>query len=379
MKFFYSILLLNFSAVSSFGSSLADSILYQSWNTDSSNWQNEGRELFFISAGCRLDSMWGYEYNNSLNSWVLNSKSYYEYNSQNQKKTVTFYTYNGNIKTPSIKRVFNYQNNFLSDSLIMYWESSANAFVDNYRYSFYRNGSRVDSSHTDYWDKNAAQWKPQDRYYNIYDTASGFVSITTIRQNFSGVEWRNSSKIILSSVLATGNLDEQANLVWDFSQSKWVFESRYVWTYDNQNRINLMLYELYDATNGIWKSYGKYSYSHVGNQTILTAENYDANISSWANYYKTTFNTACNTTSAIENVFVKNLEVYPNPTTDVFQISNSGNIQSISIFDFSGKLMFKQTANANVVSVSLSNLASGIYLLQAETNEGIAVKRLIKE
>lgn len=60
--------------------------------------------------------------------------------------------------------------------------------------------------------------------------------------------------------------------------------------------------------------------------------------------------------------------VYPNPATDIIQISSEYELAGIEIIDLTGKSILSQAGNAKTIDVS--NLASGIYILYAKTTSG---------
>jgi len=71
------------------------------------------------------------------------------------------------------------------------------------------------------------------------------------------------------------------------------------------------------------------------------------------------------------------LDIYPNPTTDYFQVQ-SEELQSVEIYTISGELVksFNQTAN----KYSMDSLSAGIYLVKAiQTNGSVYVNKLIKQ
>ena len=70
------------------------------------------------------------------------------------------------------------------------------------------------------------------------------------------------------------------------------------------------------------------------------------------------------------------LELTPNPTrNDVVIKSSSQLIQSLSIFDITGNSIFFETGlNTNLKTLSLSNLSSGVYILEAISINGIGKK-----
>ncbi|WLD22558.1 T9SS type A sorting domain-containing protein [Flavobacterium dauae] len=74
--------------------------------------------------------------------------------------------------------------------------------------------------------------------------------------------------------------------------------------------------------------------------------------------------------------------VFPNPATNMVTITNNENIvvEQVTIYDISGKVINTQTFNKeNEVQLNVEHLASGTYMLHIQTNEGTAVKKLVKK
>ncbi|MDR2204931.1 MAG: T9SS type A sorting domain-containing protein [Flavobacteriaceae bacterium] len=81
---------------------------------------------------------------------------------------------------------------------------------------------------------------------------------------------------------------------------------------------------------------------------------------------------------AVKDVATKsNLQIYPNPTSDIVNISSNNEVKSITIYDMSGK-MVKTYAGAK--EINISSLAKGNYVLQAHyANGGVENTKLIKK
>lgn len=76
---------------------------------------------------------------------------------------------------------------------------------------------------------------------------------------------------------------------------------------------------------------------------------------------------------------IENLNVYPNPTSNTWNITNGGNIiNQIDIYDLKGKLIETSNPNSNKVKINAINYPSGIYIIKAITNNGVANKRVVK-
>src|SRR5690606_2898816 len=74
--------------------------------------------------------------------------------------------------------------------------------------------------------------------------------------------------------------------------------------------------------------------------------------------------------------------LYPNPATNVVNITNSESrlVNQVAVYDVTGKLISTQSFNEQTeIQLNIENLTSGTYLLHLQTNEGAAVKKLVKK
>lgn len=80
--------------------------------------------------------------------------------------------------------------------------------------------------------------------------------------------------------------------------------------------------------------------------------------------------------------FNKKFNVFPNPATNVVNITNAENmlVNQVTVYDIAGKEIKNQTyTNETQIQLSIESLASGTYMLHLQTNEGLAVKKFIKK
>ena len=83
-----------------------------------------------------------------------------------------------------------------------------------------------------------------------------------------------------------------------------------------------------------------------------------------------------------DDFFAQKFNLYPNPATNVVNITNSENllVQQIALYDTAGKLIKTENYNNKTeIQLNVENLTSGTYLLHLKTNEGTAVKKLVKK
>ena len=89
-----------------------------------------------------------------------------------------------------------------------------------------------------------------------------------------------------------------------------------------------------------------------------------------------------NPTTALDNSLANQIKVSPNPSIGDFNI-DFGSINtvksSVRVYDAQGKTVYSSENNSNLMTISLENSASGIYLLEVETSKGRIFKRLAKK
>lgn len=73
------------------------------------------------------------------------------------------------------------------------------------------------------------------------------------------------------------------------------------------------------------------------------------------------------------------ISVYPNPASDVVNIAGTDRAK-VTFADINGRTVKSLTINANQASISISDLASGLYMMTIETADGASTtKKLLKK
>ena len=76
-----------------------------------------------------------------------------------------------------------------------------------------------------------------------------------------------------------------------------------------------------------------------------------------------------------ENV-INNVSIYPNPTSDVLNIStNSNDLSELIIKDITGKVVLNQNFNSKII-INTENYAKGVYIIDVRNNLGIVSEKI---
>lgn len=119
-------------------------------------------------------------------------------------------------------------------------------------------------------------------------------------------------------------------------------------------------------------SFDTENYSVSCNLGVLTEEIITANGSATASMLSPTVPMRLEGVyTAVNNVEVENIKVWPNPVTDFIMVRTENSIRSFSITDISGKIQITQNGlNENEITILTSQLKAGNYILQIETIQG---------
>lgn len=84
-------------------------------------------------------------------------------------------------------------------------------------------------------------------------------------------------------------------------------------------------------------------------------------------------------TANVKEISFYNIDIYPNPTSNVINVRSEFTIDNLSIFDLMGRTVKQQISNNKEFSLDVSDLSKGIYLVKLSSGEKEAVTKFIKE
>jgi hypothetical protein len=71
--------------------------------------------------------------------------------------------------------------------------------------------------------------------------------------------------------------------------------------------------------------------------------------------------------------------VYPNPASDVLNVTASVEVSTIAIIGMDGKVISTQDVNGTATAVDVANLNAGVYFYEVSTAEGVIRKTFVKK
>lgn len=108
---------------------------------------------------------------------------------------------------------------------------------------------------------------------------------------------------------------------------------------------------------GVWK-YNTTAPTSTNSEFIVSA--YDASLS----------------TSSFDKA---SLKVYPNPVSDILNLSYSSEISSVEVFNMLGQKVLVKDLNATQGKVNISNLSSGNYIVRVTSGDQIQTIKIVKD
>ncbi|MBS1745505.1 MAG: T9SS type A sorting domain-containing protein [Bacteroidetes bacterium] len=144
--------------------------------------------------------------------------------------------------------------------------------------------------------------------------------------------------------------------------------------WDNNNSSNISSYTVQRSSDGAhWSTVGRPTANHYNDPSPLNG----------ANYYRlqTTSTDGAVAYSNIIAVTNHEIKISPNPASNILHIEglSSTNKTKITIIDFAGNIKQQAVASSNDCNVNIASLHPGNYLLKIEMNDGVVIKKFVKE
>lgn len=347
---------------------------YQNGN----NWENSNGFNYEYDSNDNLIIETNFYWNNS--DWEPQYRDVYTYSGTNKILTETSQNYNDlslQFETDYIGTYTYNANDNLTE--VLYEEMVNSTLTNEYKINYSYTGNNVTSALDQEW--NGTQWVLLDRYTATYDGNGNITQL--IDEEYINGNWELYGKDVYSYD-ANNRIIQTEYQIWN--GSAWVSDGLITYTIDaNGNRLSLT--ETYDGSSYITT----YTYdmtalmSNFANPfrdktgTDYIAEEYpfyNKILEVNENGYLTTYN--YNQALSIDEVPMLSrttINLYPNPSSIFLNVDSNVAIETIDVYDLTGKKILQSDKN----KIDISPLTDGVYAVKITNTNGTSVsKRFIK-
>jgi len=86
----------------------------------------------------------------------------------------------------------------------------------------------------------------------------------------------------------------------------------------------------------------------------------------------------CGPTAAVDDNIIQNFKYYPVPTQEIINLSALDNINSVTIYNLSGQRVITYSLGVSNISVDVSTLKTGVYIMKVFVGEQTGIYKIIK-
>ncbi|MBU2650075.1 MAG: T9SS type A sorting domain-containing protein, partial [Bacteroidetes bacterium] len=84
------------------------------------------------------------------------------------------------------------------------------------------------------------------------------------------------------------------------------------------------------------------------------------------------------TTVSVSELSSEGIAIYPNPATDVVNITATEDITFVTIINNVGQVVYNnKVVNDNVLQVTTSGFEAGVYMIKVETGSNVIIQKVI--
>lgn len=248
------------------------------------------------------------------------------------------------------------------------------------------------------------EWLAFSKVITQYNTYGNYLDRYEYMYDFENEKWLDGSKLIVEDLDEKGNAIAALDSTLDGDEWSLMY---WEYTYDDQNRCDTVFSYDYnevekkkgrpiekvefhyndngkvienihyenDEETGEWIYEHKmvYTYDDKGNVTSEKDIESDGKISS-PEYYENIYSS----TVANEEIFTVESAVYPNPVSDVLNVTINGADQAvITLINANGGIVVQQKVQQSTAAIPVSSLAKGYYFLTVQTAQGAKTHKVV--
>lgn len=324
----------------------------QQWDMLLLTWANTFKYIYTYNSSNKIAAMVTQHWDGT-SAWITDSKNVYTYNAGNQLSFDQFQLWDGIAAyVPSSQVTYYYDAagnkiNETSNSFV----ASTPVFTTQVNYTYNAANKQLTATHSDW---NGAGWDNTEMFSNTYDSSGN--RTTRLHQTYDGTAFVNNMLHLYSSFTG-GNPQGEIAQTWDTTGGgTWVDTYKYTYTYNGGGKLTSATRQSNDISIGWTYAFGDTK----------------------SNYYYGTFLSVKDVTTAGGNA-----TLYPVPAQSMVNIDlNWSKAQSatVVITDMQGKVVKSQNVPFGAtqhIAVSVSDLATGMYLMNINGTEGQIVKQIV--
>lgn len=370
-----------------------DSVIYQTYATESSSWVNLYKDEYIFDAQLQ-NTQWNEKaWNGTLNTWEDETRVVLEHDSQGRVTEMIIYSADdqGGELVSESRMVAYYSNEGVLDSVEHYsMDEEENWVVQGlqvYHYNEAGQLTRMDMTSTE--EDEEEEYLQVLRFDYTYNSQGNLEKSTIhiidedFELLFSQTEFfydeqgrRNASEYSMMDFFtfefspfsrteytynASDDVSEETSFLWDDTEEDWVVDQRDEYVYRDLN-FNEVVFPSYIMFFGINEETNEF------NKVLSEITSYSMAENNWVESERTKFYYSDETsTSAPVRELVK-VDVFPNPATDNITINWNGFQQlSLEIFQMSGTKTLEMVVHPGR-EVSVSHLPRGMYIYKLLNN-----------
>ena len=87
---------------------------------------------------------------------------------------------------------------------------------------------------------------------------------------------------------------------------------------------------------------------------------------------------SCDTSVGISEFRNEDVQLYPNPVSDLLHIDTEFKMKTVRVTDINGRELIRKNVNSNQISIDLSSLKTGIYIVHTIGKDNSGISKIIK-
>ncbi|WP_084647702.1 T9SS type A sorting domain-containing protein [Gelidibacter mesophilus] len=308
----------------------------------------------------------------TLMDWQSMAKTNYTYESS-QIKSETTQSYNPNTTAyiNSTRILYAYSDSNLTNETKQNWNSGANTWTDSSRKLYEYSGINLIKETEQEWNAGAKAWINDEVTEIAYDS-SGKMIQTIIREWDSDLnKWEFDERITYTYTvdMITEAINEE------YENGAWKLDARTLITYNN-GLATEVLYQERRGSEWINEDRSLTTFDTNGNATIIIIEEWDETDKVWEPESKIErdYSLVKPFTLSVPTFNMENFKVFPNPATDIINVSSVLKVDKMELYDVLGKKV-KSSVIDNLIRTD--DLKSGLYVLKVYQNDMSTTQRIL--